>query len=262
MFSSSRIQGITFHTSQSTPPENAPILGRMGLESTIGQLTGLNQPVKNDADLGGARKMGDRVVSLLQQMNEATERIINRVEQLSEYFDQIKVIEPLDPPKNRAIDYIAQLIDEINALSSSITVAGSAPLGKGGKAFQMSLGDGSTMTIDAHDLSMEQEDVKLATAADSAAYSKLISFQMQMGEDVKNYLQEQLSKVEALTSNTRKNSVQSDGDVMNPYELRPDEAIQMASESAMQVLEYGTNILDMSMDSHPQTIAKLLRNPV
>jgi hypothetical protein len=176
---------------------------------------------------------------------EAISRVQEALEQTQTIGDELAGIEEvLDElakgglSEERSTYLIQQIEEKVSAISEAVEQTdfdGNVFLGSEGEDLVISIGHGSSITVEAQDLSVSLDDVDLTPAAGLAAFRAAVTAQLKDVSAAEDHLTEQLGRLENATQIIEYSTgSEADG---RAEEIDTDAAMAVASLAASSAIE-------------------------
>ena len=202
-----------------------------------------------------------RAVAIVQDSKETAKHVQEKMAELEQFLAKVLEEAPVEGRVETEFkNQLQQLMDAINQETTHTLLGESPLLGEGGQDLKIALGDGTFDVVSAENFSVSLEGADPESGQGLASLLSHVRGRMSAIKDVQRRMEDQLERL-AHSNNQIAGEIARDMGV-DPTELDPESAAQLASHVASQMVGMTTVMMNLDLDHQAKRIAGLLRSPI
>jgi len=195
-----------------------------------------------------------QAVAIVQDISETAKHVEEKMSELVQLLGEALAEEPVEGAAETAFrEELRQLVDAIN-LGTTHTL-----LGDGGQDLKIALGDGTVDVLSAENVSLSLEGEDPGSERGLEALADRVRGQMSTIKAFQRKMDDQLQRLADSNDQIAAETARDMG--VDPAELDPESAAQLASQVAGQMVGKTTVMMNLDLDHQAKRIAGLLRSP-
>jgi len=196
-----------------------------------------------------------QAVAVVQDVRETAKHVEEKMSELVQLLGEALAEEPMEGAAETAFrEELRQLVDAIN-LETTHTL-----LGAGGQDLKIALGDGTVDVLSAENVSLSLEGEDPGSERGLEALADRVRGQMSTIKAFQRKMDDQLQRLADSNDQIAAETARDMG--VDPAELDPESAAQLASQVAGQMVGKTMVMMNLDLDHQAKRIAGLLRSPV